>query len=147
MGPLLPLFLHFRSFQTILTICLRGCHSPVRIHLRSLLYPAVQIPTEHNIVRILCFVISLLARRDTNTKNEAGVDWNLNKNNKNSSHYYLGRDLGKFFLVTWKCRIIYRKLGSGCGAVARADTSDTRVPGFESSRRQLLLNIFTSNCL
>ena len=35
-------------------------------------------------------------------------------------------------------------LGSGCGAVGRAVTSDTREPGFESSRWQLL---FTVNCL
>ena len=32
--------------------------------------------------------------------------------------------------------------GSGCGAVGRAVASDTRGPGFESSHRQLLLNIY-----
>ena len=39
------------------------------------------------------------------------------------------------------------KLCSGCDAVGRAVTSDTRGPGFESSHRQLLLTIFTVNCL
>ena len=34
------------------------------------------------------------------------------------------------------------RLGSGCGAVGRAVASDTRGPGFESSHRQLLLNIY-----
>ena len=33
-------------------------------------------------------------------------------------------------------------LGSGCGAVDRAVTSDTRGPRFESTHRQLLLNIY-----
>ena len=33
-------------------------------------------------------------------------------------------------------------LGSGCGAVGRAVASNTRGPGFESSHRQLLLNIY-----
>ena len=33
-------------------------------------------------------------------------------------------------------------LGSGCGAVGRAVTSETRGSGFESSHRQLLLNIY-----
>ena len=33
-------------------------------------------------------------------------------------------------------------MGSGCGAVGRAVASDTRGPGFESSHRQLLLNIY-----
>ena len=32
--------------------------------------------------------------------------------------------------------------GSGCGAVGRAVASNTRGPGFESSHRQLLLNIY-----
>ena len=32
--------------------------------------------------------------------------------------------------------------GSGCGAVGRAVAYDTRGPGFESSHRQLLLNIY-----
>ena len=32
--------------------------------------------------------------------------------------------------------------GSGCGAVGRAVASDTRGPRFESSHRQLLLNIY-----
>ena len=32
--------------------------------------------------------------------------------------------------------------GSGCGAVGRAVASDTRGPGFKSSHRQLLLNIY-----
>ena len=32
--------------------------------------------------------------------------------------------------------------GSGCGAVGRVVASDTRGPGFESSHRQLLLNIY-----
>ena len=31
---------------------------------------------------------------------------------------------------------------SGCGAVGRAVTYDTRGPGFDSSHRQLLLNIY-----
>ena len=39
------------------------------------------------------------------------------------------------------------RLGSGCGAVGRAVASDTRGPVFESSRRQLFLNIFIVNCL
>ena len=34
------------------------------------------------------------------------------------------------------------RLGSGCGAVGRAVAYDTRGPGFESSHRQLLLNIY-----
>ena len=34
------------------------------------------------------------------------------------------------------------QMGSGCGAVGRAVASDTRGPGFESSHRQLLLNIY-----
>ena len=39
-------------------------------------------------------------------------------------------------------------LGSGCGAVGRAVTYDTRGPGFESSHRQLLFeHLFTVNCL
>ena len=33
-------------------------------------------------------------------------------------------------------------MGSGCGAVGRAVASVTRGPGFESSHRQLLLNIY-----
>ena len=33
-------------------------------------------------------------------------------------------------------------LGSCCGAVGRAVASNTRGPGFESSHRQLLLNIY-----
>ena len=33
-------------------------------------------------------------------------------------------------------------VGSGCGAVGRVVASDTRGPGFESSHRQLLLNIY-----
>ena len=33
-------------------------------------------------------------------------------------------------------------MGSGCGAVGRAVASDTRGPRFESSHRQLLLNIY-----
>ena len=33
-------------------------------------------------------------------------------------------------------------LGSGCGAVGRAVAYDTRGPRFESSHRQLLLNIY-----
>ena len=33
-------------------------------------------------------------------------------------------------------------LGSGCGAVGRAVAYDSRGPGFESSHRQLLLNIY-----
>ena len=33
-------------------------------------------------------------------------------------------------------------MGSGCGAVGRAVTYDTRGPGFDSSHRQLLLNIY-----
>ena len=37
---------------------------------------------------------------------------------------------------------VTRTLGSGCGAVGRAVASDTRGPGFESSHRQLLLNIY-----
>ena len=38
--------------------------------------------------------------------------------------------------------------GSGCGAVGRAVTYDTRGPGFESSHRQLLFeHLFTVNCL
>ena len=36
----------------------------------------------------------------------------------------------------------YWDLGSGCGAVGRAVASNTRGPGFESSHRQLLLNIY-----
>ena len=32
--------------------------------------------------------------------------------------------------------------GSGCGAVGRAVAYDTRGPGFDSSHRQLLLNIY-----
>ena len=32
--------------------------------------------------------------------------------------------------------------GSGCGAIGRAVTSNTRGPEFESSHRQLLLNIY-----
>ena len=35
-----------------------------------------------------------------------------------------------------------KHMGSGCGAVGRAVASDTRGPGFESSHRQLLLNIY-----
>ena len=34
------------------------------------------------------------------------------------------------------------KMGIGCGAVGRAVASETRVPGFESSHWQLLLNIY-----
>ena len=42
-----------------------------------------------------------------------------------------------------KLRIEARKrLGSGCGAVGKAVASNTRGPGFESSHRQLLLNIY-----
>ena len=33
-------------------------------------------------------------------------------------------------------------MGSGCGAVGRAVASDTRGLGFDSSHRQLLLNIY-----
>ena len=33
-------------------------------------------------------------------------------------------------------------VGSGCGVVDRGVASDTRGPGFESSHRQLLLNIY-----
>ena len=33
-------------------------------------------------------------------------------------------------------------MGSGCGAVGRAVAYDTRGPRFESSHRQLLLNIY-----
>ena len=33
-------------------------------------------------------------------------------------------------------------MGSGCGAVGRAVASNTKGPGFESSHRQLLLNIY-----
>ena len=33
-------------------------------------------------------------------------------------------------------------MGSGCGAVGRAVAYDTRRPRFESSHRQLLLNIY-----
>ena len=33
-------------------------------------------------------------------------------------------------------------VGSGCGAIGRAVASNTRGPGFESSHRQLLLNIY-----
>ena len=33
-------------------------------------------------------------------------------------------------------------MGSGCGSVGRAVASNTRGPGFESSHRQLLLNIY-----
>ena len=33
-------------------------------------------------------------------------------------------------------------VGSGCGAVGRAVASHSRGPGFESSHRQLLLNIY-----
>ena len=33
-------------------------------------------------------------------------------------------------------------MGSGCGAVGRAVASNTRGPGFESSHRQLLSNIY-----
>ena len=33
-------------------------------------------------------------------------------------------------------------MGSGCGAVGRVVASNTRGPGFESSHRQLLLNIY-----
>ena len=36
----------------------------------------------------------------------------------------------------------YTIRGSGCGAVGREVTSDTRGPRFESSHRQLLLNIY-----
>ena len=35
-----------------------------------------------------------------------------------------------------------KPVGSGCGAVGRAVASDTRRLGFESSHRQLLLNIY-----
>ena len=35
-----------------------------------------------------------------------------------------------------------RILGCGCGTVGSAVASDTRGPGFESSHRQLLLNIY-----
>ena len=33
-------------------------------------------------------------------------------------------------------------MGSGCGTIDSAVTSDTRAPGFESSHRQLLFNIY-----
>ena len=33
-------------------------------------------------------------------------------------------------------------LGSGCGSVGRAAASNTRGPGFESSHRQNLLNVY-----
>ena len=33
-------------------------------------------------------------------------------------------------------------MGIGCGAVGRAVASETRVPGFESSHWQFLLNIY-----
>ena len=33
-------------------------------------------------------------------------------------------------------------MGSGCGAIGRAVASDIRGPGFESSDRQLLMNIY-----
>ena len=33
--------------------------------------------------------------------------------------------------------------GSGCGAIGRVFSSDIRGPGFESSHRQLLLNIYS----
>ena len=36
----------------------------------------------------------------------------------------------------------YKSWGSGCGAVGRGVASDTRGPGFKSSHRQLLLNIY-----
>ena len=36
-----------------------------------------------------------------------------------------------------------QSLGSGCGTVDSAVASDIRGPGFESSHRQLLLNMFT----
>ena len=38
-------------------------------------------------------------------------------------------------------------LVSGCGAVGRAVASDFRGPGFQSSHRLLLVNIFTVNCV
>ena len=43
----------------------------------------------------------------------------------------------------WKLKIfISHKYCCGCGAVGRAVAYDTRGPGFESSHRQLLLNIY-----
>ena len=39
-------------------------------------------------------------------------------------------------------QIFLFKTGSGCGAVGRVVASNTRGPGFESSHRQLLLNIY-----
>ena len=45
--------------------------------------------------------------------------------------------------LSWIC-----KFGQDlCGAVDSTVASDTRGPGFESRRRQLLLNIFTVNYL
>ena len=60
--------------------------------------------------------------------------------------------------IFWKIRLVwYRSIfiqspknpgrnilavGSGCGAVGRAVATDTRGLGFESSHRQLLLNIY-----
>ena len=39
--------------------------------------------------------------------------------------------------------LVYSNIAkNGCGAVGRAVASDTRGPGFESSHRQLLLNIY-----
>ena len=57
------------------------------------------------------------------------------------------------YLSTWKLTeylksrtkifpVTIRQLGSGCGAVGRAVAYDTRGPRFESSHRQLLLNIY-----
>ena len=67
----------------------------------------------------------------------------------------LGPQLLKYgrFLPKLSCHIVSLTSvmeGSGCGAVGRAVASNTRGPGFESSHRQLILNIyllFTVNCL
>ena len=50
-------------------------------------------------------------------------------------------------LLTIRVQPYLDNLGSGCGTVEIAVASNTRGPGFGSSHRQLLLNIFTVNCL
>ena len=48
----------------------------------------------------------------------------------------------RFYLSSNDFGFSFSPMGSGCGKVGRAVASDTRVPRFESSHRQLLLNVY-----
>ena len=54
--------------------------------------------------------------------------------------------MNKFCLGTSEATVRYSQLGSYCGAVGRAVTSDTRGPPFKSRHGQIF-NLCTVNCI